>query len=149
MNDHEKDKYELIRFLKQSENILDNLIEDPKGLLLKEVIDNQRIWNNLQIAWKEAKIVIHKSVDKINSNETIGYLEELGKVGLTGNQLQHKLGLFDYFHKRFISERSLRWIRRLLGIIDTMYGSLSKVIPAMEIVKEFKEALEQLVKLKK
>ena len=66
----------------------------------------------------------------------------LEEIGLTGIQLQLKLqGFFGAIGRR-VGRLSRRWLREVLAWANVILGSLARVLPAAEVVKEYKECLE-------
>ena len=148
------DIYKLIRFLKDSEDVLEHLIAEPEGLLLKRITKNKRLYDSLNAAWEDVRKNLELVVQKLHkpqlhdSSDLKSIPDQLEDVGLTGKQLEFKLHLFYWLMKRWQAERTRNWIVRVLGAMNTILGSLVKVFAQIEPVKEFKEAIEQIVRMK-
>ena len=145
----DNDLSKLSAFLIESERILINLIAEPEGLLLKRVSNNKKLRESLEDAWedvgKNIQTVVQKLHDALDQENIIVQLE---KVGLTGKQLQFKLDLFYWLKDRWQTKRTRNWAVRILGVMNTILGSMAKVFAQIEPVKEFKEAIEQIVRMK-
>lgn len=139
----------LITFLNDSEGILNNLIAEPEGLLLKRITENKRLYDSLNAAWEDVRknleLVVHTLHD---THDLKSISDQLEKVGLTGKQLEFKLHLFYWLKERWQTEKTRNWIVRVLGAMNTILGSMAKVFAQIEPVKEFKEAIEQIVRMK-
>ena len=142
----------LIDFLIDVETIIDDLVKKPKGYVLKKIIDNKKLTADMRKAWDEARERLKSTRRKIRriliNQDFKDYYARLEDVGLTGSQLKFKLALFNYFKKAFYSQKTLNFLSRLLGLINSILGSLTAVFPPIEVVKEFKESIEQIVKMK-
>lgn len=138
----------LIGFLKESEDILEKLIKKPDGLFLKKIITNKSLQKDIHNAWQEVKKTISVAIEHLHSPDSQKISIKLNEVGLTGAQLQLKINLFNWFRKKYISEKTRNWLIRLLGVMNSILGSFSKACPFVEPFKEFKELVEQIVKMK-
>ncbi len=141
--------------LKECEIIIQSIIEDSQILILREFADDQRFMGLLKEAWGEVRteiyIVIERTIPKLTqfSDEHRGLWRDLKHYGLTGTQLDLKLVLFQKLRGNFKKTKAPRWTRRVLGVINSIFGSMSSIFPGMEAVCEFKDVLEQIVKLRK
>ena len=145
--DH-NDAHDLVSFLTESKAVIDGLVKDQDGYVLKHIIKLKGLQEELKEAWCEAQKSIDTAIMELKEYNTIENVKRLDQAGLTGKQLKLKLHLFNIFNHNYKTKNTLNWLRRLLGIIDVIYGSLTKVFPLMEVVKEFKESLEQVIKIK-
>ena len=139
----------LITFLNDSERILNNLIAEPEGLLLKRITKNKRLYDSLYSAWVDVRKNLELVVNKLHDTLDLKPIsDQLEKVGLTGKQLEFKLQLFNWLKERWQTEKTRNWVVRVLGAMNMILGSLAKVFAQIEPVKKFKEAIEQIVRLK-
>lgn len=82
---------------------------------------------------------------------------QLEQFGLTGPELVFKLSIFQHACDELIDhgtpkdgqQRKRRWWKRRLGLFkpapkaaDVILGSLAKVLPVVEAIKEYKESVE-------
>lgn len=149
------DLKELISFLKGSDEVISYLVKYPRGIILKEFHDDGKFMKTLEGAWSEAQKYLHEVINKIDHE--LATLQEnipdlwthLRRCGLTGIELKLKTLLFERLRGNFEKTRAPRWTRRLLGLINSIFGSLSSVFPGIEPVKEFKDALEKIIKLRR
>ena len=146
-DDMRDDISKLCFFLEQSEKIISDLVEKPDGFVLKEFVTDQQYRHFLIVAWKEVRAVIVDEKKTLQESSKDCWIK-LQKCGLTGNQLALKIETFNKFLSHFEKTREQRFLRRLLGIINSIYGSLSSVLPPLEIAKEFKDVIEQITKIR-
>jgi hypothetical protein len=147
-NNHNSDRKELINFLNLTEGIINQLISDEGDFVLIVFARNKKYRKSIELAWNDARKKLVDVRDKFEQAELFP-LEELKKVGLTGNQLQFKMDLLKKIYKTFCRRGSRLWLRRLLGSIDSVLGGLSTVFPTIEAVREIKDMIEQTLKEKK
>ena len=149
MNGAPNDEFsKLISFLKESEDVLEFLINESEGLLLKRVTKNKGLRDSLKSAWEDVRENLKSVVKDLHDSDPESVLDKLKENGLTGKQLEFKLNLFYWLKGRWEAERTRNWIVRVLGAMNTILGSLAKVFAQIEPVKEFKEAIEQIVRMK-
>ena len=93
-------------------------------------------------AWDELRPAITRLKDEVDSpyNET-----KLEEAGLSGNQLQLKLGILNRIWEKFKDSGTAKLLRKLLGWINKILESLAMAIPGGEAVKELKDAIEELM----
>jgi hypothetical protein len=150
-----EDFRKLHHILKECEAIIQNIIENSQVLILKEFADDQRFMGLLKEAWGEVRTEIHMVIKKTTpklpqfSDEHRGLWSDLKHCGLTGTQLDLKLVLFQKLQGNFKKTKAPRWTRRLLGVINSILGSLSSIFPGIEVVSELKDVLEQVIKIRK
>ena len=71
--------------------------------------------------------------------------EELDDLGLTGDHLKYKIRGFYKSKEQWGFRRIARLILRVLKWADIILGSICNIVPGGEIVKEFKEAVEESI----
>lgn len=79
-----------------------------------------------------------KELDRPNSNRDKG----LREAGLTGKQLDFKLGRFNEAFTRFHERGTLKLLDKVLRWTNSILKSLISALPGAEAIKGFKEALE-------
>jgi len=82
----------------------------------------------------------------LEPEDPILLVRRLRDVGLTDAPLRYKLAGFDRARQRkqpIEPRKSRSWYRRIFGWANIILGSLAKVLPPAEIIKEFKESAEQ------
>lgn len=118
---------QLSQFLDKVQNELEMIVYDTYrniGPELSELLSS--VWKELAENFDEAK------KDLLDIKQ-----EDLFDVGLTGNGLKLKLKGFELAVANRLKKPILRWINIILG-------SLSKILPVLEPIKEYKEILEEL-----
>ncbi len=84
--------------------------------------------------WTEVLSLLDEARKKLQSQD-IDW-EYVEGVGLTGVQLKFK-------HDLFMKDRLQRKVGRILRRANSILGSLAKVLPILEPVKEYKEQVEE------
>ena len=131
----EDEKKELIRFLKETKTILQNIVDARHVLFRKD------LRKPIEDAWIDVEKLIDESIDDLKTTDIV--LEnKLVEAGLTGNQLVFKIKGFDGALKRFENRGTVNLLDKLLKWINTILKSLIVAIPGAEGIKEFKESLE-------
>jgi hypothetical protein len=146
-NNNRNDIKELINFLNLTESIINQLIDDKGDFVLVVFARNKKYRKLIELAWNDAHKKLVDVRDKFEQTDLFP-LEELKKVGLTGNQLQFKMNLLKKIYKTFRKRGSRLWLKRLLGSIDSILGGLSTVFPPIEAVREINDMIEQTLKVK-
>ena len=148
-----EDCKDLIQFLDEAEKIIRILInDDGKYILVRFARDDSQFRDLLKIAWREATLNLDKVRDKLSkfaSSDDTDENEiksELIKRGLTGNQLQFKLYVFERLKSTFFKTKSAIAMRRIIRHIDVLLKSLSGPFTGIDAVGEIKEVLEGLLK---
>lgn len=91
-------------------------------------------------SWEEVENRFNRALQQIENDElNWGYVEE---VGLTGETAKWKHGIL----KACIETRV--W-SRILKMCNSILGSLSGAIPALEFIKEFKDSVEACLRIRK
>jgi hypothetical protein len=145
----------LLLVLNESERLISVIVENPAEYFLEEFSSDQELMRVLEGAWREAQISFTEAKQTIESELTPRNEEQsrlwfdLHRIGLTGVQLELKLLLFKKLEQNFQEEKKPRWLKRLLGHINSIFGSLSSVLPGIEATKELKDAIEKMVSLRK
>lgn len=126
---HRTERFMDVWVVTESELIQDARLLSDFRESLREVRDElERVQGKLQLLTEE-----HGS----DAEELHGQLTD---VGLTGNHLRLKERVLDWV----LSVTGAN-IRHVLKWMNSFLGSLSKVFPKLEIVKEYKEHLEVIV----
>jgi hypothetical protein len=71
---------------------------------------------------------------------------QLDQAGLTGTQLNAKLGKGRSLWNKFWQFGGRKWLGRLLDWINKILGSISAALPGGEAIKELKELCEEELK---
>ena len=142
-------------FLVQSEEIINYIMERRHILILKEFSEDgdfmemmERAWTEIRPHFHEVRMKLTPETDAI-SDEFRDLWKRLRRYGLTGTHLKLKITLFDKLWKNFKETKEYRWTKRLLATMNSLFGSLSSIFPGMEAVREFKDVLEQIVKMRR
>jgi len=133
-----QDKELLVKFLKDLKKLLSQILEE-KGTFRGEWLQLAlKAYSELSGLWEEAQSHIH-------SGE---YDTRLDQVGLSGVQLRVKLAGFNNALAATVQlpgGRVSRWkiFRRALKWANIILGSLVKALTRLELIKEFKECVEE------
>jgi hypothetical protein len=124
----------LQQFLTEVEEVFAKVLEDRENLLPADLHDA------FLEAWPEVRSRISRTRHDLT---TIASVEErLPEAGLTGKQLDLKLAGFG----RALESLRRKWGRKLLKPVlkwaNILLGSLAAVLPGAELIKEYKESLE-------
>jgi hypothetical protein len=147
-NNQREDLSSLIFFLDESEGFICYILENRDEFILKYFIIDQRFWSTLESAWQE----VRKNFEQVRQalkTSPLEFTDKLREHGLTDDQLKFKMELFKRLIEQFYTTKAPIWLRRLLNLVNSMLGSLTAIFPPLGSVKEFKEALEQIIKTKK
>lgn len=120
---------------------------DETEALLTEIIDRRSefIPGELQPyfvdAWPEVRASISTAKGDLFTRSVVA--DRLPSAGLSGKQLALKLVAF----RRSVDALKLggwsrRLLKRVLGWLNIILGSLASVLPGVDAIKEFKEAIE-------
>jgi hypothetical protein len=93
-------------------------------------------------AWDELRPAIVTLKDEINSPD---HETKLKEAGLSGKQLQLKLGILNRAWEKFKDTGTAKLLRKLLDWINKILESLGAALPGGEAVKELKDAIEELM----
>ena len=93
-------------------------------------------------AWDELRPAIVMLKDEVNSPD---HATKLKEAGLSGKQLQLKLGILNRAWEKFKDTGTAKVLRKLLSWINKILESLGAVLPGGEAVKELKDAIEELM----
>jgi hypothetical protein len=127
---------DLEEFLREIEKLFDNIVRHWNQVLFREE-DREPIAD----AWDELRPTFGSLGDQVGYKTA----EDFEIVGLAGQQLKLKLkGLQDSW-RRFFTSGTVRLLKELLDWINSILESLGKIIPGVDAVKEFKDALEKLI----
>lgn len=142
-------EYEKLRtFLSETQQDLDfivfqimpRLTREPRKVISEELLEATiGAWKDLQRRFNEVSKMLYEVK-----------MERFQEVGLSGRQLDFKIEVFHFLHRRFKHDFSAvnwhpRFLRRLLKAIDSILGSLSILIPLLHPITEFKDALDSIL----
>ena len=146
----------LREFLHQMETMLAVVAEHPRSII------PGRHHENLKAAWGEVRPKFSQAIEALRMPAASNRLPDLQNAGLTGAQLVFKLSifqhargeLFEYGMPKEGQQRKRRWWERWLDRLkpalkaaNVILGSLAKVMPVVEAIKEFKESVESGIEL--
>ena len=168
----QNDRERLAVFMKDTRDIL-FLFVQHQNILLPNYMRGY-----MEPAWPQVQIAINNTTSILRGEQlpdefwsyTMGIFYELEELdmllelyGLTGPQLNLKLGIFNHYYTQIVEEPSFTQLvtnqeetdaqiiekkkkiglmSKLLGVINSILGSLSKAIPGVDIIKEYKEMVE-------
>ncbi len=125
--EREQDKEMLVEMLNWVENDLYVVVVKRKDLLHD---DFRGLFPG---PWKDIQGRLEESRQIIEHNDV--QWEYVEGVGLTGESLKFKHGVYGQARKQGL-------LSRIFKVINSFLGSLSKAIPILEPVKEYKENVE-------
>lgn len=148
MNKSDDDVFEIIRFLKETNSLLIDIVEKSEIYFLKDFALDKKLKTMLKEPLSDVGLIINNVIKDIKYKKD-DILSKLHKNGLTGFHLQLKMKVFDSC-KELLASKPHGWnLTRVLKVVNSLLGSLAKVFSSLEIVKEFKETLEQLIAKKR
>jgi hypothetical protein len=121
-------------FVIQTRNFLDDLVRNKTGLFHPELLAG------MTDAWRDAYALFEPIAARARELS----LEAILEHGLYGAQLKFKLAVVRFLHEKFLSDTGV--LRRLIGAIDTLLGSILGALHANEAIKEIKEFIEHSLK---
>jgi hypothetical protein len=137
-NEQERDRGELLAFVYELRDLLKAIVEDGRFIPEGRTEGVQRAWTRVQARFSELIRMLEQPLTNLPWSN-------LDAHGLTGDELALKrqgwLGSIFAWGRRI--NRS--WVRSVLRWGDTLLGSLAAVFPPAGPIKEFKEALENLI----
>ena len=144
-------------FLSQVEKILAAVAYNPGPVI------RSRHHDKLRAAWDDVRPKFSLAISSLQEPSASNITERLAEVGLTGPQLVFKLSIFRQAHDELTDHgmpaaeekpKKMRWWERWVSLLkptlkaaNVILGSLAKVLPPVEAIKEFKEAVEAAVNL--
>ena len=128
---------DLRQFLGEARKLFDNVVYQWVPLLFEEEFRHR-----LRAAWRELRPKIPAWQAEVDSPAHEGGFQN---AGLRGAQLDLKLEGVNSAWKRFKSRGTVGLLRKVLGWINAILGSLAQVIPGVEALRELKEAIERLI----
>ena len=146
-NFESRDLSRLASFLKQTDSLINYLVKNPHDFVLKKFVMDEEFWALVLGAWEDVRTNLREVQEKLQALSS-NVWHELELYGLTGIQLKLKLEMFDRLLNDFKNTRAQRYLWRLLGMINSLLDSLASVFPPIEAVSEFKETLEQIIKMR-
>jgi len=105
------------------------------------ILFKQKFRQPILDAWNAIKGTVSSVMSSFNSLATT----DLQNAGLIGKQLDLKLAGLNAAWTNFLQNGTVRFLKDLLGWVNSLLGSLATLIPPVEAWKEFKEAMEKLV----
>lgn len=144
--DHDDDRERLSGFLAWLGRFLDELLSElrkPSDKVFESELPGD-IVESVFGAWGEIRKreVLERAIH-VQMEMPRNTLEQ---SGLTGSQLSAKLRVLRWLGMRFARSRTGATLRRLLGMVNSLLGSLAEANPFVHALKEFKEVLESLVR---
>ena len=143
----------LREFLSRLEELLLEAIKSP------EIIPGRHLEAMLG-AWTTVQPKLSTARSSLEVTAATNIIPELQDAGLLGDELVFKLSVFNHAHDEFRDLKAKppiqstdkppwwkRWFKRALKAGDVLLGSLAKVLPPLEAVKEYKESVEVGVEL--
>jgi hypothetical protein len=146
----------LRQFLRQVEKILADLSENPRPAI------PGRFHESMNAAWSVVRPKFNIAIEKLQMIPANDIITPLDECGLLGPQLVFKLSIFQHARDKLMDhgtpkegqQKKRRWWMRWLDLFkptlkaaDVILGSLAKVLPVVEAIKEYKESLESGVEL--
>jgi hypothetical protein len=118
-----------------SELIQQNRDSQGRPLFYEELLDDMRA------AWSDARPMFDRIAARVEDlNE-----DEIEDHGLDGAQLRFKLSVIRFLHGMYLGT-GVRYLRGLIGAIDTLLKSILSAIGAGEGIIEIKEYIEHSLK---
>ena len=146
----------LREFLRRIEYLLADLVEHPRPAL------PGRHHESMRLAWDATRENFAFAIRALASEMDFELLPKLREVSLVGDALVFKLSVFEHPYNELLDHglasdgepRATRWwqiwrklFNRTLRAADVILGSLAKVLPVVEAITEYKEAIESGVEL--
>lgn len=149
----------VVKFLENVPIFLEYIFEDSHFKELLEQDGHRDLFNN---AFGEAKIILTESLkifkERLDNEQgfRLAMTQQLYLVGFTGDSLKLKASLLEKSYrdmenmkqsssKRFMSffkNPIVELLRRFLALLNSVFGSLLKIFPGLESIKEIKEVGE-------
>jgi len=129
----EEDRRTLIAILNLIENRLYVIVFNPEEVGYREPLLRREFIGIVREPWRQVQASFLRSREMIEKDE-INW-EYVEGFGMTGDWLRWKKLLLDETLKQGVAGRFLK-------VANSILGSLSKAIPPLEIVKEYKEHVE-------
>jgi hypothetical protein len=141
----------LRQFLREVQRLLQQINDHPPRLI------PGRHHDGMNAAWESLQPRFESAIAALAPSTTSNIVPNLRLRGLAGAELVFKLEIFAHARDRYFDHgspkkgrsRGRRWWsrwRRLLAptlkAADVILGSLGSLFPAVEAIKEYKEALE-------
>jgi hypothetical protein len=134
-----RDRDELRAFVFELRDLLGVLLEDEHFIPSSSIQEAQSAWIRVEQRFSD----LLSQLDQLNSNDA--RWTQLEQHGLTGEELTFKRKLFLRNMFAWGHRINRRWARSVLRWADTILGSLAAVFPVAGAIKEFKEAIENLI----
>jgi hypothetical protein len=134
--DERESRLLLIRFLVISDGTLDRFLDELLHAMSRQkmrTIDIHML--NLQTIWRSARASLRGVIQSISVGLSRTRREALAQVGMFGEALRANFDLLSLD----IREGA---IKRVLKRLNSMFSSLTKVFPALHVVKELKDHAE-------
>jgi hypothetical protein len=128
------------------EQVLDGFLGQVKELLASIVGDANLIPADLRLEFEEALQDLEDHFQRARQAlGRPGIREELVAIGLAGKQLRLKIAGWRRALGRFWQTRTARVGRIAIRWADVILGSLHTVIPVVEVIGEFVEAVDAAI----
>ena len=142
---------ELVNLLSKSREVLSTVMKSKERFLPTDLhTEFEAAWPDVETWMRRIENFLQQPSagleEKLLSVEHGNLEEQLSRAGLSGAQLKLKVAGFGRAYANFKKFPEFKPLNRLLNWINIFIGSLSKVLPVAEIIKEFKEAVERGVK---
>jgi hypothetical protein len=133
--DRDEDRDDLIGALDRLRIVLDDVVNGPEPLISPEL----RV--QFSVGWLRVKAAFTELTSWVQDNNNV---PKLRAVGLTGASLRLKVAGLRRAFTRMLSGAAapFRALRNFLGWGNTILGSLASVFQAVEVIKEYKECIE-------
>ncbi|MBI2871138.1 MAG: hypothetical protein HYY14_05440 [Candidatus Omnitrophica bacterium] len=132
------DREDLADAVEELGAVLKNVVFDRPHLVLADVL------GELREAWERASAAVRSVVTSLRAGG-LDLEEKLATAGLLGSSLRAKLRGFKAALARWRAGATTGTLLRVLGWGNVFLGSLASVLPGAEVLKEYKEAVEQSV----
>jgi hypothetical protein len=132
----DEDKDDLIGALDRLRIVLDDVVNGPEPLVSPEL----RV--QFSVGWLRVKDAFTNLTSWIQDNDNV---PQLRAVGLTGASLRLKVAGLRRAFTRLLSGAAAPFHGRLRNFLawgNTILGSLASVFQAVEVIKEYKECIE-------
>ena len=146
----QEDRDKLIKFLDELEKRLNDAVHWPKSKTSgKFRVRFEGAWDTVRKAFERLRAELSHRAEEVSHDASYGTPdptidEKLASRGLVGEQLDLKLAGWHRVQswKIFAWLFPRRWLAALLRWANVILGSLSSVFPPAEIIKEYKECIE-------
>jgi len=133
-------------FLSEVRVDLDLIVYKILPEMVAEKVLSENLYEATTNAWKD----LQDRFDEVSKRLAEIKYDELRGAGLSGLQLNFKIEAVNFSRKKFLenlgeNRHRRRFLRSLLKAIDSILGSLSVIMPLVEPITEFKEAIDSIL----